>query len=81
MPGYSRTTSQCLSRLGLRPADLEQFVGLELSEAEPLARSLGLTIFEAVVDGQPRHRVWVLMCTWLSVEARHGRIQRVVGLG
>jgi hypothetical protein len=54
---YSVTTAGCLERLGLHTRDLEQFVGLELSEAHALAERLGLKVVlllaAAIVLGFP----------------------------
>ena len=78
---YSVTTPDCLDRLGLTLGDLERFGGLELERASELAQQLGLEIFEAVVDGEPRFRILSLQCNWLSVEVRGGTVKRVLGLG
>jgi hypothetical protein len=78
---YSATTPECLERLGLTLGDLEPFAGLEMERGNELAQQLGLKIFEAVVDGEPRFRILSVQCNWLSVEVRSGTIVRVLGLG
>lgn len=79
--GYLQTTQECLQRLGLSHTDLERFVGLELAEARARAQTLGLTLFESVVDGEPRFRMMVIHCEWLSVVVENGTVTRVLGLG
>lgn len=49
---YSGTTPECLERLGLDFAVLEQLEGMELGLAQELAQRHGLMVYEAVVDGE-----------------------------
>ncbi len=56
-------TNGCLESLGLSRRDLRNFVGLEVGKAEALAQNKGLMVFEAVIDGQPRDRIMILIVT------------------
>jgi len=80
-PPYSIPTEECLKRKGLSSHDLDEFVGMDLAAAHASAARKGLTLFEAMVDGEPRFRIMILNCNWITVEVRNGKIERVHGLG
>ena len=85
-PDY-HATREALAERGLSSADVEQLVGLSLTDAQELAGRWGMRVRKAAGDRFPDTPPGVaealtddLSYSRLNVEWRHGRVTRVLGV-